>query len=68
MKVGLQFIPPLSFAATRMAMGAIILFAVAAALGELRFPDQRDMTVQLARAGQRQAGGRANFPRNLITG
>jgi len=37
MKVGLQFIPPLSFAAARMVMGAIILFAVAAS-SYLRWP------------------------------
>lgn len=48
MKVGLQFIPPLSFAAARMVMGAIILFAVAAALGELRWPSRQDWPIVLA--------------------
>ena len=48
MKVGLQFIPPLSFAAARMVMGAIILFGVAAMLGELRWPDRHDWPIVFA--------------------
>jgi drug/metabolite transporter (DMT)-like permease len=48
MKVGLQFIPPLRFAAARMVMGAIILFGVAALLDELRWPDRRDWLIVLA--------------------
>lgn len=48
MKVGLQFIPPLSFAAARMVMGAVILFGVAAALGELRWPSRQDWPIVLA--------------------
>ncbi|MER2528734.1 MAG: DMT family transporter [Candidatus Competibacter denitrificans] len=48
MKVGLQFIPPLSFAAARMVMGAVILFGVAAVLGELRWPSCQDWPIVLA--------------------
>jgi len=48
MKVGLPFIPPLRFAAARMVMGAVILFGVAALLGELRWPSRQDWPIVLA--------------------
>jgi drug/metabolite transporter (DMT)-like permease len=48
MKVGLHFISPLRFAAARMVMGAVILFGVAAMLGELRWPSRRDWPIVLA--------------------
>ncbi|CDI03357.1 putative Integral membrane protein [Candidatus Competibacter denitrificans Run_A_D11] len=48
MKVGLHFISPLRFVAARMVMGAVILFGVAAMLGELRWPSRRDWPIVLA--------------------
>lgn len=48
MKIGLTYIPPLSFAAARMIMGAAILFAVAAVLGQLRLPSRHDRLIVLA--------------------
>ena len=48
MKVGLTYIPPLTFAAARMIMGAGILAVVAAALGQLRVPSRRDWPIVLS--------------------
>ncbi len=36
MKYGLQYIPPIAFAAARMVLGAVILAAVAAWRGQLK--------------------------------
>lgn len=47
MKMGLTYIPPLTFSAARMIMGAAILFSVAAALGELRLPSRHDWPIVL---------------------
>ena len=47
MKVGLGFISPLTFAAARMVMGAVILSAVAAFLGEMRWPKRQDWSIVL---------------------
>ncbi|MDQ2695116.1 MAG: DMT family transporter [Pseudomonadota bacterium] len=47
MKVGLASIPPLTFAASRMVMGAAILAAIAAALGQLRRPSRGDWPIVL---------------------
>ena len=47
MKIGLTYIPPLTFAAARMIMGAAILFAVAAVLGQLRLPSRHDRLIVL---------------------
>ncbi len=48
MKVGLTYIPPLTFAAARMVMGAIILTIVAAAVGQLRPPSRHDWPIVLS--------------------
>jgi drug/metabolite transporter (DMT)-like permease len=45
MKIGLQSIPPLTFAAVRLGTGAVCLFAVLAVLGRLRLPERRDYPV-----------------------
>ncbi len=45
MKVGLQDIPPFLFAASRMVLGCVTLFAVAALAGELRVPDRADWPI-----------------------
>lgn len=47
MKVGLTYIPPLTFAAARMVLGASILAAVAAAVGQLRLPSRHDWPIVL---------------------
>ena len=41
MKMGLQFITPFWFAATRMFLGALCLFAFLALKGGVRLPDRR---------------------------
>jgi drug/metabolite transporter (DMT)-like permease len=48
MKIGLAYIPPLTFAAARMIMGAAILFAVAAVLGQLCLPSRHDRLIVLS--------------------
>lgn len=48
MKVGLGYIPPLSFAAARMALGAATLFAVLLASGRFAWPTRRDLPVILS--------------------
>lgn len=48
MKVGLEYIPPLTFAAVRLLLGALTLFVVAAAAGVLRFPARNDWPVVLS--------------------
>lgn len=45
MKIGLQSIAPLTFAAVRLGTGAVCLFAVLAVLGRLRFPERRDYPI-----------------------
>ena len=45
MKVGLAYIGPFQFALARMSMGALILFAVAYAVGQLRLPSRHDWRV-----------------------
>lgn len=45
-KVGLTLIPPLTFAATRMVMGAVVLFAVAVLLNPIEL-DEHDPHVLL---------------------
>jgi drug/metabolite transporter (DMT)-like permease len=47
MKFGLQYVPPLTFAVFRVAMGAVVLAAVAAWRGELRLPHRNDWPVVL---------------------
>ena len=47
MKVGLEDMPPLTFAAARLVLGTLTLFAVAAALGQLRPPSRHDRSIVL---------------------
>ena len=48
MKIGMQDIPPITFAASRMLMGAICFLALNAALGKLRLPPRQDWPVVLS--------------------
>lgn len=48
MKVGLDYIPPFWFAAVRLALGALTLFALLAALGRLGLPPRADLPVVLS--------------------
>jgi drug/metabolite transporter (DMT)-like permease len=43
MKYGLQYVPPLTFATLRMAMGAVVLALVAGWRGELKVPHREDL-------------------------
>ncbi len=45
MKIGLEYIAPLTFAAFRMGLGALTLFALLAVRGELAVPSRQDMPV-----------------------
>jgi drug/metabolite transporter (DMT)-like permease len=45
MKIGLQYIAPFTFAAFRMGLGALTLFALLAVRGELSLPSRQDMPV-----------------------
>ena len=45
MKVGLELIPPLWFAAARVLLGAVCLFALLAARGRIRLPGRADLPV-----------------------
>lgn len=56
MKVGLQDIPPFLFAASRMVLGSLTLFAVAALAGELRLPDRADWPIVIWVALLQMAG------------
>ena len=55
MKLGLEHAPPLTFAALRMLTCVVTMFAVAGALGELRWPPRRDWPY-LVSAGVLQMG------------
>jgi len=48
MKVGLNYIPPLWFAAARVLLGCATLFAVLAAIGQVRLPERSDMPVLMS--------------------
>jgi drug/metabolite transporter (DMT)-like permease len=48
MKVGLQSIPPLSFTALRILLALAFMTVLAAALGQLRLPDRRDLPIVLS--------------------
>ncbi len=50
MKVGLESIPPLWFAAARVLLGAICLFALLAAAGRIRLPGRADLPVVMSMA------------------
>jgi len=56
MKVGLQYMPPLTFAATRVVLGALVLFTVNACTGRLRLPSRNDWRIVLS-VGIMQMGG-----------
>lgn len=56
MKVGLGYMPPLTFAAARMLLGAAVLFAVNAATGGLRLPSRNDWRI-VASVGTLQMAG-----------
>lgn len=56
MKIGLHYMPPLTFAALRMALGAAIMFAVNAATGRLSLPSRNDWKIVLS-VGTMQMGG-----------
>ena len=47
MKTGLDYIPPVTFVAARMVLGALILFIVAAVVGQLRWPSRHDLPIIL---------------------
>ncbi|MGD8710867.1 MAG: DMT family transporter, partial [Ectothiorhodospiraceae bacterium] len=56
MKVGLNYIPPVTFAAARMLLGATVMFVVAGLAGQLRFPSRHDRVVVIS-VGLMQMGG-----------
>jgi drug/metabolite transporter (DMT)-like permease len=45
MKLGLADIPPMTFALSRMVLGALCMFGVAAARGGIRLPDRHDLPI-----------------------
>ena len=45
MKIGLDYIAPLTFAAVRLALGGAVLFLVLALRGELQWPSRQDLPV-----------------------
>ena len=45
MKVGVEHIPPLWFASSRLLLGAVCVFALNVARGRLSLPDRRDVSV-----------------------
>jgi drug/metabolite transporter (DMT)-like permease len=47
MKIGLAYVGPLTFAATRLGLAAVILFALLAATGRLTRPTRRDWPIVL---------------------
>jgi drug/metabolite transporter (DMT)-like permease len=51
MKLGVQSMPPFWFAAARMILGALSLFALLAVLGRLKLPSRRDLPVVLTVGG-----------------
>lgn len=48
MKLGLQFVTPLWFAATRMFLGTLCLFAFLALQGQLRIPNRDDLSILIS--------------------
>ncbi len=56
MKIGMEDIPPITFAASRMLMGAICFLALNAALGKLRLPPRGDWPVVLSVGVLQMAG------------
>ncbi len=56
MKVGLGYLPPLSFAAARLVLGGLCMALAAAAVGQLRRPARQDLPVVLG-VGLLQMGG-----------
>ena len=56
MKIALHYIPPVSFAAARMVMGAVLLFLVAAAKGKAQWPTAGDWKIVLTVGLMQMAG------------
>lgn len=56
MKVGLDYIPPLSFAATRMVLGGVSIALVAALAGQLRLPARADLPLVFSVGTLQMAG------------
>ncbi len=56
MKVGLTYLPPISFAAVRLVLGAATVAAVAPVRGELRLPARQDLPVVLGVGLMQMAG------------
>jgi drug/metabolite transporter (DMT)-like permease len=48
MKLGLQDMPPMTFTAIRMVLGALCLFAVVAVRGQLKLPSRHDLPIVLS--------------------
>jgi drug/metabolite transporter (DMT)-like permease len=48
MKVGIEHIPPLWFASSRLLLGALCVFALNAIRGRLSLPDRRDLSVLMS--------------------
>ncbi len=48
MRAGVEFLPPLWFATTRLFIGAVVFFALLAATGKLRVPTRADMPAVLS--------------------
>lgn len=48
MKIGLNYLPPLWFGEFRLAIGALAMFAVTAATGQLRWPARQDLPVLIS--------------------
>jgi drug/metabolite transporter (DMT)-like permease len=48
MKMGLAYLPPLWFAATRLALGALCLFALLAMQGRLLWPGRRELGILIS--------------------
>ncbi len=55
MKLGMQSMPPVWFAAARMTLGAASLFALLAFLGRLKLPTRRDLPVVFTVGGLQMA-------------
>lgn len=56
MKVGLEYLPPVSFAAARLVLGGLTMALVAAWRGELRLPARQDLPVVLGVGLMQMAG------------
>ncbi len=48
MRAGVEYLPPLWFAATRVFIGAVVLFVILAATGRLKMPNRQDLPAILS--------------------